>query len=706
MKKRILMWAILLILFSLIVPIMAFGEDNINESSGYEYIVNEDGTASIVGCDDSINGEISIPEEIGGHTVASIGANAFSRNSRITGVTMPNTIQSIEHHAFFACGSLKYFKFSTGLKTVGASAFLGCGAEEINLPDNVSSIGMCAFGGDYLAKLHLPESLTRIPNEMIYAEENNSITELVIPSKVQEIGEYGFGLGYNIEKIYIPKSVKKMAPNYLGKNAYICYEGSVDDWNEISFVEGFWNSELFSDYIVNANLNMYFNSKHLHEVVTDKAVEANCNKTGLTEGKHCTTCGEVLIKQETIPNKHEYSSEIINEPTCSEYGEKRLECSICGDVTYEAIEKIEHTWGKWEAWIEQDDDSYMSDVEYIECHGGVLYRQCKECYEEEEKEVSGIGCFSDSYIDRSGEIWYPSCDKCGECLGSVDYAKRWPGFMKYVYSYDGDLYDKDKKTKVRTIFSKNVYFANGKQHKPQVSIYVYKYDENGDYVGREKLSSKHYEYKYSGNGIKAGTYRVTINFKGIFSGEIEGKYKVTQNPIAKSSLDLYKGSVYKLKRSDATGKITWKSSNRKVATVSSAGKVTAKGYGKCIIYAKSKGKTYKCSVTIPHHKPVMYCEYWDYSTRSNTVKVYIKNKGRRSLTIYSNGSKLIDFDYKSFDRNLKLANGKSKIILKPGKSMYVKYKVMGSTTWPDERDHKIRLKLSYDGKYYTKYAYY
>lgn len=45
-------------------------------------------------------------------------------------------------------------------------------------------------------------------------------------------------------------------------------------------------------------------------------------------------------------------------------------------------------------------------------------------------------------------------------------------------------------------------------------------------------------------------------------------------------------------------KVTWKSSNTKVATVSSAGKITAKKAGKATITAKANGKTAKCVVTV------------------------------------------------------------------------------------------------------------
>ena len=44
-----------------------------------------------------------------------------------------------------------------------------------------------------------------------------------------------------------------------------------------------------------------------HTIVIDKAVEATCKKTGLTEGSHCSVCKEVIKKQEVIEKlNHNY----------------------------------------------------------------------------------------------------------------------------------------------------------------------------------------------------------------------------------------------------------------------------------------------------------------------------------------------------------------------------------------------------------------
>lgn len=58
------------------------------------------------------------------------------------------------------------------------------------------------------------------------------------------------------------------------------------------------------------------------------------------------------------------------------------------------------------------------------------------------------------------------------------------------------------------------------------------------------------------------------------------------------------GESVVLKVEGTTKKITWKSSNKKVATVTKKGKVTGKKVGKATISAKIGKKTIKCRITV------------------------------------------------------------------------------------------------------------
>lgn len=70
-----------------------------------------------------------------------------------------------------------------------------------------------------------------------------------------------------------------------------------------------------------------------HEEVIDKAVSATCEATGLTEGKHCSICNEIIVKQEeTAALGHDYGEwEVTKEATTDEEGEKTSACKNgCG----------------------------------------------------------------------------------------------------------------------------------------------------------------------------------------------------------------------------------------------------------------------------------------------------------------------------------------------------------------------------------------
>ena len=71
-----------------------------------------------------------------------------------------------------------------------------------------------------------------------------------------------------------------------------------------------------------------------HTEVVINGYAATCEKSGLTDGKKCSVCGEVLEAQKEIPKlRHSYTkTDVVVAPTCTEQGYTIYKCENCGDT--------------------------------------------------------------------------------------------------------------------------------------------------------------------------------------------------------------------------------------------------------------------------------------------------------------------------------------------------------------------------------------
>ena len=81
-----------------------------------------------------------------------------------------------------------------------------------------------------------------------------------------------------------------------------------------------------------------------HTEVVDEAVAADCENTGLTEGKHCSVCNTVIVAQETVKVLgHDYEGVVTTAPTCTDKGVMTYTCKNDPAHTYtEEIDALNH----------------------------------------------------------------------------------------------------------------------------------------------------------------------------------------------------------------------------------------------------------------------------------------------------------------------------------------------------------------------------
>ncbi len=185
-------------------------EYNVDGSYTYEII---NGTAEIKGCDDTLSGNIVIPDTLGGYPVAIIGVKAFTGNQKITGVKIPDTVTEIDFNAFSSCSNLYDIKIGKNVKSIAAEAFSNTAYSKNNenwenkvlYIDNClvdASVGsFVSFGESYTVK-----EGTRVIAESVFAYCKD-IKTIIIPDGVTAIGANAFSHCPCLENVTIPDSV-------------------------------------------------------------------------------------------------------------------------------------------------------------------------------------------------------------------------------------------------------------------------------------------------------------------------------------------------------------------------------------------------------------------------------------------------------------------------------------------------------------------
>lgn len=202
----------------------------------YEYRLDGDGNASIVGC--SIQQEIiEIPASLDGHAVTSIAAGAFRRAHRTRQVVCPGSLRVIEPKAFEGCAMLSRIDLNEGLLRIGDGAFSLCfNLKRLDVPASLRELGrgltgsMAGHGKTDALEIRIPaeNGFLRLDANGILYERCEGGLRVVDASRCRtarpellagtvEVGDGAFARNASLEAIALPEGVRA-----VGEGAFLC----------------------------------------------------------------------------------------------------------------------------------------------------------------------------------------------------------------------------------------------------------------------------------------------------------------------------------------------------------------------------------------------------------------------------------------------------------------------------------------------------
>lgn len=162
--------------------------------------------------------------------VIAINPGAFAMAKNLKTINFPDTLTDIGYYCFSECTSLNNVVIPDSVEELGEFNFTGCTSlTDITLPDTLFTIGAGAFSFcTSLESFDFPKYIMEIGQGAFTA---TAMTEVEIPSTVQDIGYYAFGYSADQQGQFIEmdnfvlKGIEgSVAESYCSENSHITFE--------------------------------------------------------------------------------------------------------------------------------------------------------------------------------------------------------------------------------------------------------------------------------------------------------------------------------------------------------------------------------------------------------------------------------------------------------------------------------------------------
>ena len=605
----------------------------------------------VIGCQNTV-----IPD-----SVTSVGDYAFGQCYSLTSVTIPDSVTSINYHTFWACRNLTSITIPSSVKSIGGNAFRDCtGLTSVTIPGSVTSIQFEAFDGcTGLTSVTINNGVTSIGDEAFNG--CTGLTSVIIPDSVTSIDYYAFEGCTGLTSVYIPDSVTSIGDKALGyyyNSGYKKVSGFTILGVKGSEAERYAKNNGFSfkEAVVCSKCHTLL---YIEQVSVDSAVSPSCTETGLTEGTHCSVCGEAIKAQEVIPALgHNKIEDIKFDATCTEDGVLYWHCSRCSELGEDAIHALGHDYktvvtpltctqdGFTTHTCSRCGDKYVTDFTKAPGHsysavvtpptctqGGFTTHTCTKCGDVYvDSKIGALGHDFNVTVKREPTTsqqggMTAECKKCDlkknvllPALSEQDYtiihgALTGTEAGKAIYTWKDNTYGSISfKTADTSVLFIGDIDRNGEIEIQDVTILQRHLAEYLNSDGSPIIDETNEEMLRIADINRDGILSVsdvTMIQRYLAEFPVEGeliipKTKVSSITFSPTSLVMTKGQSQTLTAeiapSDAYIKtLQWSSSDTSVVDVDQNGKVTAKKSGTAIIYAAAKdgsGKQGSCSVLV------------------------------------------------------------------------------------------------------------
>ena len=184
---------------------------------------------------------VTIPAEIGGMQVTSIGSQAFLYNTQLIFVDLSQAaITEIGSSAFNGCGLLEEVTFPNTLTKIGDLAFDGCKSlKEVTFPDTLQTIGYQAFNSnEKLTSVDLSNTTVTTLGKLTFSK-CTALREVILPSNLTELASSVFTDCKHVESIRLKSSLEGVVfelPESLTSIGYQCFKNCFADGVEAKVV--------------------------------------------------------------------------------------------------------------------------------------------------------------------------------------------------------------------------------------------------------------------------------------------------------------------------------------------------------------------------------------------------------------------------------------------------------------------------------------